>query len=112
MASRFPSVTDEERFVLNNEAILANTKRVTNFDFSAFNGKNKIFLFQNLLKIHESALQKNQEASLLKIEKSFLLYCFFEKKIHFYTIISRLGIYPPQFTSPWGIIVNYPPKWR
>ena len=62
------------------------------------------------------------EARVLKLEKRFTWYCFFEKKVHFYTIIlvntkttisfrvrrclysasSRLGIYPPLFTSPFG----------
>ena len=59
MASRFPSVTDEDIFVLNEEAIPPNTKRATKFGFSVFNGKNKIFFIQNLLKMYESDLKKN-----------------------------------------------------
>ena len=58
---------------------------------------------------------------MLKIEKRFTLYCFFENKVHFYLIIlintkspqdrcvgaSRFGIYPLNSLPLWGIVVKY-----
>ena len=70
-------------FVLNEEAIPANTKRATKFGFLVFDGKNKIFFFHNLLKIHHSALQKKKSGNVRVKNRKRVSTVFFENRCIF-----------------------------
>jgi len=47
MASRFPSVSEEEILSMNEEAVPKNTKMATKFGLTVFNGK--LFNLSNLI---------------------------------------------------------------
>ena len=79
MASRFPSVSDEGIFALNEEATPVNAKRATRFDFSVFTGKKNIFLSDFAENPRETSSKKNPEeckrkSRVLKVEN----------KVHFH----------------------------
>ena len=59
MASRLPSVTDKENFVLNNETITAHTKRAITFGFSL---RTNIFLSEFAENAPECSSKKSESA--------------------------------------------------
>ena len=93
------AVSYRRKNVVLNEAILANMKTVIKYGFSVFSGKNKIFFFQTLLKLHERNFQTNQEARVLKIEKIYTLYGFSKNILHIYPII----LVNTKTTIPLGV---------